>query len=168
MATRALGVIETIGFVPAVEAADTAVKSADVTIQGFQYTGQGLVSVIIRGDISSVKAAIEVAATAAELLGIVRSSTVIGRVSDGLTILIDEAQSAQVQVNIEKQSQRAAYQEGLLLVPDRAALEAMRVIELRQLVRQLDGFPMDKKIIKYARKVELLEQIAKYKKSREI
>ncbi len=168
MATRALGVIETIGFVPAVEAADAAVKSADVTIQGFQYTGQGLVSVIIRGDISSVKAAIEVAATAAELLGIVRSSTVIGRVSDGLTIVIDEAQSDQAQLNIEKQSQRAAYQESLLLIPDRSALEAMRVIELRQLVRQLDGFPMDKKIIKYARKVELLEQIAKYKNSREI
>jgi microcompartment protein CcmL/EutN len=52
MRDTALGIIETFRFVPAVEAADTAVKTADVEIQGCEYVGAGLVSVLITEDVS--------------------------------------------------------------------------------------------------------------------
>ena len=88
----ALGLIETYGFVPAVEAADTAVKSADVTLQGCRRVGAGLVTVVMTGDIASVKAAVEAGSASAARLGQVRSATVIGRTGDGLeTILVPPA-----------------------------------------------------------------------------
>ncbi|MCP4119086.1 MAG: BMC domain-containing protein [Desulfobacteraceae bacterium] len=94
MKDTALGVIETFGFVPAVEAADTAVKAANVEIQGCRYVGAGLVSVLITGDVSSVKASVDAGKTAAERLGQVISTTVIARTGEGLeTILVDETES---------------------------------------------------------------------------
>ncbi|MBI9091159.1 MAG: BMC domain-containing protein [Desulfobacterium sp.] len=93
MKDTALGVIETFGFVPAVEAADTAVKSADVELEGCRYVGAGLVSVLMSGDVSSVKAAVDAGEMAARRLGEVVSTTVIARTGEGLeTILFDDVE----------------------------------------------------------------------------
>jgi len=53
----ALGMIETRGVVPAIEAADAMVKAANVTIIGHVKAGGGLVSVLVRGEVGAVKAA---------------------------------------------------------------------------------------------------------------
>lgn len=88
---KALGIIETVGYVPAVEATDVAVKTADVTIIGSQALGGGLVSILMTGDVSAVKASIDAGSSAAGRLGEVRSSTVIARTAEGLDgILIEE------------------------------------------------------------------------------
>lgn len=88
----ALGIIETVGFVPAVEAGDAAVKTADVRLIGSQAVGGGLVSILMTGDVSAVKASVDAGRAAAARLGTVCSVTVIARVAEGLEgILIDEA-----------------------------------------------------------------------------
>ena len=71
---NALGLIETKGLVGAIEAADAMVKAANVTL-----VGGGLVSVLVRGDVGAVKAAVDAGAAAAERVGTVQSIHVIPR-----------------------------------------------------------------------------------------
>lgn len=80
MATlSALGMIETKGFVSAVEAADAMVKAANVTLLGQVRVGSGLVTVLVRGDVGAVKAAVDAGAAAAERVGELVSVHVIPR-----------------------------------------------------------------------------------------
>ena len=66
---KALGMIETKGLVGSVEAADAMVKAANVTLIGTEKIGSGLVSVMVRGDVGAVKAAVEAGGAAAARLG---------------------------------------------------------------------------------------------------
>ncbi len=65
----ALGMIETKGLIGAVEAADAMVKAANVTLEGRDYVGAGLVLVTCRGDVGAVKAATDAGAAAARRVG---------------------------------------------------------------------------------------------------
>ena len=69
MVKDALGLIETKGFVGAVEAADAMVKAANVKLVSYKTVGAGLVCVMIRGDVGAVKAATESGAIAADRVG---------------------------------------------------------------------------------------------------
>ena len=69
MALEALGMVETRGFVAAIEAADAMVKAANVELIGTEKIGSGLVSVMVRGDVGAVKAATESGSAAASKLG---------------------------------------------------------------------------------------------------
>lgn len=75
----ALGMIETKGFVGMVEAADAAVKAAKVDLVGYEKIGGGYVTMIVRGDVAAVKAAIEAGARGAERVGELVSTHVIPR-----------------------------------------------------------------------------------------
>ena|SRR3990172_7046917 len=66
---EALGMIETRGFVGAVEAADAMVKTANVVLIGKEYLLNGYVAVLVRGDVGSVKAATEAGSAAARRIG---------------------------------------------------------------------------------------------------
>ena len=79
MNNQALGMIETRGLVAITEAADAMVKSADVTIVGTEKIGSGLVSVMVRGDVGAVKAAVGAGAAVAARLGEVVAVHVIPR-----------------------------------------------------------------------------------------
>ena len=76
---EALGMVETRGFVAAVEAADAMVKSANVVLIGSQRVGSGLVTVLVRGDVGAVKAATDAGAVAAQKVGELVSVHVIPR-----------------------------------------------------------------------------------------
>lgn len=65
MQQEALGMVETKGLVSAIEAADTMVKSANVTLVGYEKIGSGLVTVMVRGDVGAVKAATDAGSAAA-------------------------------------------------------------------------------------------------------
>ena len=69
MARLALGIIETRGLIGLIEAADVALKTADVSIVGYEKIEGGLVSVTLRGDVASVKAATDAGAAAANRVG---------------------------------------------------------------------------------------------------
>ena len=66
---EALGLIETVGLVGAVEASDAMVKAANVTLSGKEYTAAGYVAVWVRGDVGAVKAATDAGAAAARKVG---------------------------------------------------------------------------------------------------
>lgn len=75
----ALGMVETRGLVASIEASDAMVKAADVTLCGTEKIGSGLVSVMVRGDVGAVKAAVEAGREAAAKLGEVFATHVIPR-----------------------------------------------------------------------------------------
>ena len=80
--SEALGMIETKGLVGAIEAADAMTKSANVTLIGYEKIGSGLVTVMIRGDVGAVKAAVESGAASASRLGELVATHVIPRPHD--------------------------------------------------------------------------------------
>ncbi|HCX05087.1 MAG TPA: ethanolamine utilization protein EutM, partial [Clostridiales bacterium] len=65
MVKEALGMLETIGLVGAIEGADAMVKSANVVLLGYEKIGSGFVTVMVRGDVGAVKAATDAGAAAA-------------------------------------------------------------------------------------------------------
>ena len=67
--SQSLGMIETRGFAGAVEATDAMVKAADVEFVKQVQIGSGYVTVIVRGDVGSVKAAVEAGTQAAQAVG---------------------------------------------------------------------------------------------------
>ena len=79
MAQEALGMVETRGLVAAIEAADAMVKAAEVELIGTEKIGSGLVSVMVRGDVGAVKAAVDAGSAAASVVGEVKSCHVIPR-----------------------------------------------------------------------------------------
>ena len=74
---EALGMVETRGLVAAIEAADAMVKAANVVLIGSEKIGSGLVSVMVRGDVGAVKAAVVAGGAAATSLGEVIATHVI-------------------------------------------------------------------------------------------
>lgn len=76
---KALGMIETRGLVASIEAADAMVKAANVTLTCKEHVGGGLVTVMVRGDVGAVKAAVDAGAAAAERVGELVSVHVIPR-----------------------------------------------------------------------------------------
>lgn len=87
----AIGMIETRGLVPALEAADAMVKAANVELVAKEASGGGLVAIIVRGDVGAVKAATDAGAVAANKVGEVLSVHVIPRPHNDLTAILPQA-----------------------------------------------------------------------------
>ena len=79
MAQEALGMVETRGLTAAIDAADAMTKAAEVTLVGTEKIGSGLVTVLVRGDVRAVKAAVEAGESAASKLGELVATHVIPR-----------------------------------------------------------------------------------------
>ena len=79
MEKQALGMVETKGLVGSIEAADAMVKAANVRLIGKVLVGGGLVTVMVRGDVGAVKAAVDAGGAAAQRVGELVSVHVIPR-----------------------------------------------------------------------------------------
>lgn len=86
---QALGMIETYGLTPAIEAADAMVKAASVELWGYKSIGAGLITVMIRGDVGAVKAAVDTGVYVAEQFGKINSTHVIPAPHDELQQTLD-------------------------------------------------------------------------------
>lgn len=75
----AVGFIETKGLVGAIEAADAMVKAANVKIEGYRAMRNGQVSIVVRGDVGAVKAAVDAGRAAAQRVGELYASHIIPR-----------------------------------------------------------------------------------------
>ena len=105
---EALGLIEVVGLVGAIEAADTASKAADVKVIGYELTkGSGMVLVKIVGGVSAVKSAVDAACVAAERVSQIVSKHVIPRPSDELDKIINVEEETQEEIidNSEEQNE---------------------------------------------------------------
>jgi len=87
---QALGFIETQGFVAVLEAADSALKAASVSLVGQKRPGSGLVTVIITGDVAAVKSAVDAGTESASAVGKVISTQVIARPHQDMDKLIKD------------------------------------------------------------------------------
>jgi energy-coupling factor transport system substrate-specific component len=188
---KALGMIEVIGYLAAVEALDSALKAAKVTMVNVTLVRGGLVSVFVTGDVGAVKAAMDASKTAAKRVGEVISVHVIPRPSDSIDKMIPyhtkdtpsspkDPSAFDKQENITpseidklqssselpyKNSQEKVRQDSQKT--DRNPItpdqmKDMKVEELRSLARELDITNMTRKQIRFAKKHELIESISKF------
>ncbi len=88
---EALGMVECMGFVAMIEAADAMVKSANVKLVGYEKIDAGLVTAIVRGEVGAVKAAVDAGAAAGRRVGTVVAVHIIPRphsdVDEGISVL---------------------------------------------------------------------------------
>ena len=88
---QALGMVECMGLVAMIEAADAMVKAANVKLVGYEKVDAGLVTAIVRGEVGAVKAAVDAGAAAARRIGTVTAVHVIPRphdeVDEGIPVL---------------------------------------------------------------------------------
>ena len=76
---EALGLIETVGMVPAIEAADKMLKAADVELIAYENVGSTLVTMMVKGDVAAVKSSVEAGAAAAAAIGKLTAKNVMPR-----------------------------------------------------------------------------------------
>ena len=88
---EALGMVETKGLVALIEASDAMLKSANVTMVGWQKIGSGLVTAFVVGDVAAVKAAVDAGAAAAGRVGEVIGVQVIPRPHEDLGAVLPSA-----------------------------------------------------------------------------
>lgn len=186
MYKEALGLIETYGYVPAIEAADAALKAANVTLEKCEFVKGGLVTILIVGDVSAVKASVDAGEVAANRIGKVVSTTVIARTGEGLDKVfykdIEDEKEDIVKKDLEKSkkeldekletdenkmSQKSKkrtmrFEDETIKLDDKEQLETMRVVDLRKMARMIEGFNMDNNQIKFAKKDELIGAIVEY------
>lgn len=76
---EALGLVETIGLIPALEAADKMLKAANVELISYENVGSTLVTIMVKGDVGAVRSAVEAGAEAAAAVGTLTASNVMPR-----------------------------------------------------------------------------------------
>ena len=92
--SEALGMIETKGLICLIEAADSALKAANVDLVGWEKVGSGLVTIFLTGDVAAVKAAVDAGAGAASKIGEVVSVQVIPRPHEELVSILPAKKTA--------------------------------------------------------------------------
>ncbi len=92
---RSLGLVETHGWIAAVEAADAMTKSARVTLTRYEVTRGALVTILVRGELAEVEAAVAAGSAAAAAIGELRRGHVIPRPAPELeSVILTRRQSA--------------------------------------------------------------------------
>ena len=148
---QALGLVETKGLVGAIEAADAGLKAANVSLLGSERADAGLVTVMFGGDVAAVKAACDAGAAAAERVGQLIGVHVIPRPSPMLAAIeTDESPGKRAD---DESSTPAQLPNGGW---DIAALENAKVVELRDMARHVDNFPLKGRDVARASREELL------------
>lgn len=140
---QALGLIETKGLLTSIEAADTMVKSADVSIIEKTYVGGGLVTIAVTGDVGAVKAAIEAGVAAVKNLNeeALVSEHVIPRPHEELESIIGSKSSVETQevlVSDEKVEEPEEIQE-TQQIQDAEDLEVVEEIQETEEVEEIQN-----------------------------
>lgn len=179
MSVESLGMIEVRGFLGAVVAADAALKAADVNLQDVQITSGGLVTVLLRGDVSAVNASVDAGVSSIDQLGCLISQHVISRLDGQVDEMTtppkgptEEQKSGEIEENpssadVSKANTATASDNAQktkdTLKPDwitsKEELEKMKVTELRRQAYQMNLQMMSKTQIKRGSKNSLIKAI---------
>ena len=178
--TQALGMIEVRGRLGAVEGLDASLKAANVSLVTMIKVGGALTTFFVEGDTGAVKAAVDAGAAAAERVSELKSVHVIPRPHPAVRQMLGNmvpptapnggapkaaaeekpvAAPAAAEVNKTAEPDLAPEEDADDL--EDKALEDMTVGDLRRKARSVEGFPLTKQEIKFAKKDELLEAFAK-------
>lgn len=188
---KALGLIELLGYCPAVVALDTALKTADVSFQQISKIDKGIVSLTVTGDVAAVQAAMDAAKAAAEQVGQVLYVHVIPRPHEEVDAMLNpppaapqaptpqppsapdasSGDGAEAVEEVEAAAQDSAEEDeeepssdvkALLETLTPEVLEGMTVKELRTVARELNITNMTRKEIRFGKKEDLVSSICKY------
>ena len=186
---QALGMIEVVGRIGAIEALDAALKAANVRFVNMSKVGGGLTAVFVEGEVGAVKAATEAGGAAAEMVsdlvsvhviprpangmrdltggnvGTPGSTTRLGRTEDNVkpaeavTRRAPEATSEPAPAPKPAPAKTETRAPGL---PTFAEVQSYTVSKLRGVARSIPGFPMTRTEINYAKKGDLLPVLEKF------
>lgn len=178
MKQQALGLIETLGLVASIEAADAGVKAANVKLLGCELVRGGLTVIAFAGDVAAVQTSVSAGCAAAEKVGTVISCHVIPRPEADLRMLFfgknfgpdhDPPGSGPLGKSPEG-SPDSTGKKGQDVSPgpegssfDASGLETMTVGELRKLARQVPGIAIKGREISRANKKQLIQEITRVK-----
>lgn len=186
MNNGALGLIEVYGYLGAIEAADTALKAANVNLIGCEKVKGGIVTVKVKGDIGAVNSAVQAAEEATKKISKLISTHVIARPEKSTWSIVEEKVEiieetnnfvsedviVEKTLNEEEENKKLTFEHvtneeviSKKIVKEDFAkeLENKTVEELRRLVRSMKS-PMTNKQIKFARKDKLIQEILTYYK----
>jgi len=104
MKNSALGLIETYGYVSAVEAADAALKAADVKLVNLVKVRGGIVTLTLEGEVAAVKAAVDAGSASAERIGTLLSSHVIARLDEEVWAIVETGKAMEQEISPEHSS----------------------------------------------------------------
>lgn len=174
MLDKALGLIETVGLIGAIEAADAAAKAAEVIVSSAELTEATFITLKIEGELGAVQAAVEAGARAAEKIGELLSVHVIPNPDKELLKILPARRYV---TSYRPDDNRPALElesepEVLKKKPDTSPtkekdgltkrLNDMTVSELRQIARSLKDFPLKGREISMANKQQLIDVINKF------
>lgn len=186
MKLQALGMIETRGLVAAIEAADVATKTAEVTLLGYEKVTGGLIMVAVTGEVAAVQAAISAGSAAAEKIGQLIGQHVIPRPAEDLEMLFQEEDAepdnnpsapgpggegpgpgctAEDNANLFPQDKRINPLQQNRLVPSEIYLQSLTVGELRRMARKTEGIAIYGRQISKANKEQLITEILRAHKA---
>lgn len=163
---KALGLIETVGLVGAIEACDAAAKSADVVISAIDITDPALVTLKIFGELGAVQAAVAAGSAAAERVGQLLSSHIIPNPDYGLDTIMSGPLGKPAKPMARRKNESVRSAKGGSVSPGNsniniAEIEKMKVTELRGYARTLNNLSIKGREISRADKVLLLREIKK-------
>lgn len=104
MKNSALGLIETYGYVSAVEAADAALKAADVKLVNLVKVRGGIMTLTLEGEVAAVKAAVDAGAASAERIGRLLTSHVIARLDEEVWAIVETGKNMEQETNKDPSS----------------------------------------------------------------
>jgi len=174
MERDALGLIETVGLVAAIEACDAAAKAAAVVVQSAEVTDSTLVTIKFEGKLGAVQAAAEAGAAAAQKVGELIAVHVIPRPDNGLDAILPPGRyiksgssgngywdDTPVTAAPEPLQKKKAYDPDRHFEINTEKLEAMTVTALRQFARKLPKLAIKGREISHASKSKLIAEIKK-------
>ena len=181
---QALGMIEVVGRIGAIEALDAALKAANVRFVNMSKVGGGLTAVFVEGEVGAVKAATEAGGAAAEMVSDLVSVHVIPRPASGMRDLTggnvgtpgsttvngrteDNVKPAEA---VERRAPKEADAKPAVKKPEPRVMglptfrevQSYTVSKLRGVARSIPGFPMTRTEINYAKKGDLLPILETY------
>jgi ethanolamine utilization protein EutM len=175
---KALGLIETVGLIGAIEACDAAAKAADVIVSAAEITDSALVTLKIFGELGAVQSAVEAGAKAASRVGQLLSAHVIPNPDNNLNVIMGgtfhpgqpmtpqlEKPLAGLRNTLPKsprpKNRKVPENTGNVTLTD--DIENMRVTQLRAFARTIPNFPIKGREISHANKDTLLKEIRNFK-----
>ncbi len=176
MQKGALGIVETYGELAAIEAADQALKAANVELLGCEKVRGGLVNITIVGEVGAVRASVDAAVAAVERLNIQVSSHVIPRPIEDLWKILPNKNTEKEQKKENKKAEKQEVRQEekkaedtkvktnlTFLEEKEKELQEMRVVDLRKLAREVET-SISRSEIKFANKKELVTALLDYYK----
>ncbi len=179
MKQQALGLIETLGLVAAIEGADAALKAAAVEFLGYTKVNGGLISIAVTGEVAAVQAAVAAGCAGAERVGRVISCHVISRPFADPELLFNQPIGSPTADSVSSSGpvvSKRKYRQGRSLVEQEGSaaatestlteeyLDSLTVAQLRRMARKMSGVALNGRQISKANKQQLIAELLRTNK----